>query len=301
MGLYDRAEAARLSPGPQPAAPRYAVPSPDPAAGASWAPRDQAAPEPVRLSERLPTRATVPARVDALGALKSSAVEALFEKLGARITDPDLDETALRALVVTELNQVVEDAKVPLSSTERQRLMREVLDDVLGVGPLQPLIDDPSITEVMVNGPDKVYIERAGKLQRVDTFFEDEAHLRRIIERIVTRVGRRIDEASPLVDARLEDGSRVNAIIPPLAVSGSTLTIRKFSHEALSVPDLIQLGTMSTEMADLLDACVRARLNIIVSGGTGTGKTTLLNVLSSFLPSDERIVTIEDAVELQLQ
>jgi pilus assembly protein CpaF len=303
MGLFDRAEAAKRVTAPsEPFGVRLdpVVPSPGP----SPTPREgSTAPEPVRLSERMPQRVAtaVPARVDALGRVKAVAVAALFERLGTRLSDPDMDEASLQSLVLTELNTVVEETKVPLSSSERQRLIREVSDDVLGLGPLQPLIDDPTITEVMVNGPNRIYIERDGKILASEAFFSDEVHLRRIIERIVSKVGRRIDESSPLVDARLEDGSRVNAIIAPLSVSGSTMTIRKFSHEALSVPDLIRLGTMSPEMAELLDACVRARLNIIVSGGTGTGKTTLLNVLSSFLPADERIITIEDAVELQMQ
>lgn len=157
------------------------------------------------------------------------------------------------------------------------------------------------MAQVMVNGPDKVYIEHAGRIYHSDIRFRDETHVRQIIDRIVGRIGRRIDESSPLVDARLEDGSRVNAIIPPLAFTGPTLTIRKFSHEALTIPDLIRLDTMSPEIAELLAACVKARLNVLISGGTGTGKTTLLNVVSSFIPEGERIISIEDAVELQLQ
>ena len=172
---------------------------------------------------------------------------------------------------------------------------------MLGFGPLQRLLDDAAVTEIMVNGPDNIYVEQHGKLTRTSARFTSEEHLRRVIDRIVSRVGRRIDESSPLVDARLADGSRVNAIIPPLAFSGPTLTIRKFSKDPFTVDDLIGFGTLSPEMAELLHACVEARLNIIVSGGTGTGKTTLLNVLSSFIPDGERIVTIEDAVELQLQ
>ena len=298
MGLYDRVEAAKKTVHAAP--PRRATVFAPPDAPQSPSVAPAPASDPLAGDSR-PKRVVVTGRVDALGRLKASAIEALFGRLGSRITDPTLDEESLRRLVVAELNKVVEEAKVPLTSPERQRLMREVLDDVIGLGPLQPLIDDPSVTEVMVNGHDRVFIERGGKLLRADTAFDDDDHLRRIIERIVTKVGRRIDEASPLVDARLEDGSRVNAIIPPLAVSGAALTIRKFSRDALSVPDLIRLGTFSPEMAQLLSACVEARLKILVSGGTGTGKTTLLNVLSSFLPSDERIVTIEDAVELQLQ
>ncbi|WEV76982.1 ATPase, T2SS/T4P/T4SS family [Janibacter cremeus] len=245
--------------------------------------------------------ATVSAGGDALTKLKDRATATLFERIGARLNDPSLGEDQLHQIVRTELNHVVEEEKVPLSGDERRRLIREVQDDVLGHGPLQRLLDDPEVTEIMVNGPEMVYVEHQGKLTRSDARFTSEEQLRRVIERIVSRVGRRIDESSPLVDARLADGSRVNAVIPPLAFSGSTLTIRKFAKDPFKVNDLIGFGTLSHEMAELLQACVEARLNIIVSGGTGTGKTTLLNVLSSFIPEGERIVTIEDAVELQLQ
>nr|WP_231988278.1 CpaF family protein [Nakamurella panacisegetis] len=239
--------------------------------------------------------------VDALGKLKERASKALFERMGARLNDVTLAEDQLHALVREELGHVVEKESVPLTPDERQRLLREVSDDVLGYGPLQRLLDDPSVTEVMVNGPEMIFVERNGKLFRTTARFGSEEHLRRVIERIVSRVGRRIDESSPMVDARLADGSRVNAVIPPLAFSGSSLTIRKFAKDPYQVEDLVAFGTLSPEMAELLQACVAARLNIIVSGGTGTGKTTLLNVLSSFIPEGERIVTIEDAVELQLQ
>ena len=232
--------------------------------------------------------------------LKERATAALFERLGGRLNDPSLSESQLHALVRSDLNHVVEEEKVPLTSEQRQRLIRDVEDDVLGHGPLERLLNDPSVTEIMVNGPDMIYVEQDGKLVRSSAHFASEEHLRGMIERIVSRVGRRIDESSPLVDARLADGSRVNAIIPPLAFNGSSLTIRKFSKDPFKVDDLITFGTLSREMAELLRACVEARLNIIVSGGTGTGKTTLLNVLSSFIPEGERIVTIEDAVELQL-
>ncbi len=241
------------------------------------------------------------APVDALSQLKERSSKALFERLGTRLNDATLSEEQLHALVRDELTTVVAQEDVPLTADERQRLLREVTDDVLGYGPLQRLLQDASVSEIMVNGPDMIYVERDGKLQRTTVSFADEEHLRRVIERIVSRVGRRIDESSPLVDARLADGSRVNAIIPPLAFNGSSLTIRKFAKDPLDVADLVAFGTMSPQMAELLHACVRARLNIIISGGTGTGKTTLLNVLSSFIPENERIVTIEDAVELQLQ
>ncbi|BCN43637.1 CpaF family protein [Prescottella equi] len=238
---------------------------------------------------------------DALAELKDRASAALYTRIGARFNDSSLSEEQLHTLVRDELAEVVEQEATPLTYEERQRLLREVGDEVLGHGPLQRLLDDPSVTEIMVNSHDMVYVERDGILTRSAARFADEAHLRRVIERIVSAVGRRIDESSPLVDARLVDGSRVNAVIPPLAFNGSSLTIRKFSKDPFQVDDLIAFGTLSPEMAELLDACVQARLNVIVSGGTGTGKTTLLNVLSSFIPEGERIVTIEDAVELQLQ
>lgn len=238
---------------------------------------------------------------DALNAVKDRAGAALYERMGSRITDAALDEAELQKYVKDELRAIVEEDEIPLTAPERHRLVQEIMDDVLGLGPLQKFLNDAAVTEVMVNGPDKVYVERDGKLFLTTARFSSEEHLRRIIERIVTKVGRRIDESSPMVDARLTDGSRVNAIIPPLAVNGSSLTIRKFGQVPLTVDNLISFGTLSPEMAELLQACVLARLNILVSGGTGTGKTTLLNVLSSFLPADERIVTIEDAVELQLQ
>ncbi|WP_306231504.1 CpaF family protein [Agrococcus beijingensis] len=238
---------------------------------------------------------------DGLLRVKARAAEALFARIGARLNDPNLSEDQLHQLVREELHRVVEAEQAPLTSEERQRLIQEVRDDVLGLGPLQKLLDDESVTEIMVNGPENVYVEQHGQIGRAAVHFNSEQHLRQIIDRIVSRMGRRIDESSPMVDARLEDGSRVNAIIPPLAFTGSTLTIRKFAKDPFKVADLIRFGTLTTQMARLLDACVQGKLNIIVSGGTGTGKTTLLNVLSSFIPSRERIITIEDAVELQLQ
>ncbi|MBB3082241.1 CpaF family protein [Geodermatophilus sabuli] len=258
----------------------------------------ESAPAPVP-APRAGTPAAPP--TDALSKLKDRVAKALFERMGNRMNDPTLSEDQLRTIVLGELDEVVEEERVPLSAEERQRLTAELADDVLGFGPLQRLLDDPTVTEIMCNGPEMVYVEQGGKLVRTGSRFTSEEHLRRVIDRIVSRVGRRIDESSPLVDARLADGSRVNAIIPPLAFSGSTLTIRKFAKDPFGVDDLIGFGTLSPEMAELLHACVEARLNIIVSGGTGTGKTTLLNVLSSFIPEGERIVTIEDAVELQLQ
>ena len=245
--------------------------------------------------------APVQPAVDALAGLKQRAALALFERMGTRFGDTSSSEEELRASAIEELSVVIDQEQVPLSPEERRRLIREIADEVMGYGPLQRLLEDPSVTEIMVNRFDQIYVERHGHLSLTGSQFSSDDHLRKVIERIVSRVGRRIDESSPLVDARLEDGSRVNAIIPPLAVNGPSLTIRKFSHVPLTVQNLIEWGSITPEMAELLSACVRARLNIIVSGGTGTGKTTLLNVLSSFIPEDDRIVTIEDAVELQLQ
>ena len=237
----------------------------------------------------------------AMTAVKERASVALYERMGSRMTESNMDEAELHQYVRDELRSIIEEDEIPLSAGERTRLVQEIVDDVIGLGPIQRFLEDDSLTEVMVNGHERIYVEREGKLLLTNVRFSTEDHLRKIIERIVTKVGRRIDESSPLVDARLADGSRVNAIIPPLAVNGSSLTIRKFGKSPLTLNNLMSLGTMTPEMAELLQACVRARLNIIVSGGTGTGKTTLLNVLSSFIPPDERIITVEDAVELQLQ
>jgi pilus assembly protein CpaF len=263
------------------------------------APGPAGTPEPGPMEQL--ARATAKTSTDALAGIKKRAAEELTGRLGSRITDSGLDEGDVRRMVREALSEFIDDEQVPLTPEERRRLIREIVDEVLGLGPLQKLLDDPLVTEIMVNGARSIYVERAGRLHPTGTSFSSDAHLRRVIERIVSRIGRRIDESSPLVDARLEDGSRVNAVIPPLAVDGPSLTIRKFSAVPLTVEDLIKFDSITPAMAQVLDACVKARLNIIVSGGTGTGKTTLLNVLSSFIPEEERIVTIEDAVELQLQ
>jgi pilus assembly protein CpaF len=238
--------------------------------------------------------------IDPLASLKLRAQQALFARLGGRLYDSSLSEEQLQAFVKQELSEVIETERTPLTPAERQRLTADVCDDVLGYGPIQVFLDDDTVTEVMVNGDDAIYVERSGRLTRTNARFLSDDHLRRVIERIVSQVGRRIDESSPMVDARLPDGSRVNAIVPPLAVDGPSLTIRKFAKDPYGVGDLISFATMTPGIATLLEACVRGRLNILVSGGTGTGKTTMLNVISSFIPEDERIVTIEDAVELQL-
>ncbi|MGQ0432672.1 MAG: CpaF family protein [Microthrixaceae bacterium] len=238
--------------------------------------------------------------LDPLAHIKARAQRALFDRLGARANDPDLDEDELRKLAVSELKKVLADEAIPLSAEEQRRIVDEVSDDVLGYGPLQPFLADPTITEVMANGLDGIWVERAGKLELTDAAFVSEAHIRRVIDRIASSVGRRIDEAQPMVDARLPDGSRMNAIIPPLAVDGPTITIRKFARDIYSAQDLVDIGTATEACMEMLGACVTGKLNILISGGTGTGKTTLLNALSNFIPDDERIVTIEDAVELRL-
>ena len=237
---------------------------------------------------------------DPYAELKTGIHHAVIAKLGPELfkreTAEDLSERVLHA--VTE--QLALD-RTPLTREERRRIVREIADDVLGYGPLEPLLRDDSVTEVMVNAHDYIFVEREGRLERADASFVDNAHLLRIIDKIVSQVGRRVDESSPMVDARLPDGSRVNAIIPPLALKGPTLTIRKFSRDPYTMDDLINFGSLNPQAAQFLAACVKGKLNVLISGGTGSGKTTMLNALSSFVPGDERIVTIEDAAELQLQ
>jgi len=211
------------------------------------------------------------------------------------------DQAEIRARIVAIIDRIIIRHAFSLTRDERLNLVEEVVHEVTGLGPLEPLLADPSITEVMVNGPNQIYIERGGKIERVDVVFLNDEHVRRIIDRIIAPIGRRIDESSPMVDARLPDGSRVNAVISPLSLVGPVITIRKFAAKPFTVRDLIGFGTANIEIFDFLRHCVWARLNIFVSGGTGSGKTTFLNVLSSFIPEDERIVTVEDAAELQLR
>jgi pilus assembly protein CpaF len=218
-----------------------------------------------------------------------------LEKLGRTPSDTARDEVLLL------IRNTVNSEAVPLSFAERERLSREILDEIFGLGPLEPLLKDPTVSDILVNRFDRVYVERAGKIERTALSFKDDAHLMQIIDRIVSRVGRRVDESSPMVDARLTDGSRVNAIIPPLAIDGPCLSIRRFGHDPLTSRNMIENKTLTEPMLELLSAMVKGRLNILVSGGTGAGKTTLLNVLSGFIPNSERIVTIEDAAELQLK
>lgn len=232
--------------------------------------------------------------------LRKRIHQSLIAEIGPTLYESQPDQEELRAKVQEQLLAALAKERTPLSAADRAQLIEEVTDDILGYGPIDPLLRDDDVSEIMVNGPDSIYVERSGKLTKDPITFVDEAHLRRIIDKIVGQVGRRIDEASPMCDARLPDGSRVNAIISPLTIGGPFLTIRKFKADPLQVDDLIRFGTFDANAARFLQACVVGRLNMIVSGGTGTGKTTTLNVLSSFIPSDERVVTVEDAKELQL-
>jgi pilus assembly protein CpaF len=237
---------------------------------------------------------------DPFAEVKHSVHQALLESLGPKLYDARMEQAELEQRVRQTLQTVLELEETPLTAADRTRVAQEVADEILGHGPLEPFLRDPEVTEIMVNGHDQIFVERFGKLFRVEASFSNEAHLRRTIDKVVGRVGRRVDEASPMVDARLPDGSRVNAVVPPVALDGSILTIRKFAVDPYGAEDLVGFGTMTRTVCDFLASCVRGRLNIVISGGTGSGKTTTLNVLSGFIPEDERIVTVEDAAELQL-
>ena len=233
------------------------------------------------------------------GLMKRRVRDVLLEDLGPKLSQKMKTEE-LSSLVSSHLDEALRTAEVSLPPSKRAQFIKEVAADLLGYGPLEPLLADPAVTEIMVNAIDEIYVERAGKIDRTTANFMDDGQLRQVIEKIVARVGRRIDESSPMVDARLPDGSRVNAVIPPIAVHGPVLTIRRFPEKAFEVKDLIAFGSLTVDTAVFLEACVRSKLNVLVTGGTGTGKTTILNVISSFIPLDERIITIEDAAELRL-
>ena len=293
MSLLNRIQKGQTSqsqpPAPgQPQPPARSAPPPAPA-------------ESSRLAEmrlRRPTVAASPTR-DAYMDLKTRVQNKLLSEM-----DPSMDVTKtdeIRSAIEELYDSVLAEENIILSRVERMRLFEQIVAEILGFGPLEPLIADETVTEIMVNGPRNIYIERNGKVERTNAVFESPDHVMRIIDRIVAPLGRRIDEASPYVDARLPDGSRVNAIIPPLSLVGPVITIRKFFKIPLTVERLIELGTVTPEGIEFLKACVQARLNILVSGGTGTGKTTFLNILSQFIPDDERILTIENAAELQLR
>jgi pilus assembly protein CpaF len=265
-------------------------------------PSDNQGAEGSRLSSLQARRVNAPITSPQAGSyfdLKTRVQNKLLSEL-----DPSMDVTRteeVRRTIQDLFEQILAEENIVLSRPERARLFEQIAAEILGFGPLQPLLEDDTITEIMVNGPKNVYVERKGKLHRVPVTFENNDHVMRIIDRIVAPLGRRIDESSPYVDARLQDGSRVNAVIPPISLVGPTLTIRKFSKNPITVEQLIQFGSISPEAIQFLKACVEARLNILISGGTGSGKTTLLNVMSGFIPGDERILTIENAAELQLR
>ncbi|HZB79068.1 MAG TPA: CpaF family protein, partial [Actinomycetota bacterium] len=299
MSLLKRIERAR------PAAEGEATPVPTtptpPAAG----------PQPPVPAGTAPPRPTAPPPAPGrpfLGALpaRESFREAKYRVQNRLINelDPKLDLTnqvEVRRQIEELFGKIADEEGLALTRAERVRMLEQITDEILGLGPLEPLLRDETLTEVMVNGPQQVYIEREGRLELTNVTFQNDEHVMKIIQRIIAPIGRRVDESSPMVDARLADGSRVNAIIPPLSLIGPVITIRKFSATPYTVDDLVRFGTATPEMFEFLEACVKARLNVFVSGGTGSGKTTMLNILSSFIPNDERIVTIEDAAELQLR
>jgi pilus assembly protein CpaF len=255
----------------------------------------------MELHERLSTAPPVsaPSGVDPFSEIKNQIHLVVIGELGPQLFNVSMDPIALRDRVTADIRARLGE-ETGLSRDDRERLTSEIADDILGHGPLERLLADESVTEIMVNGPFDIWVERQGRLFETTVRFHDESHLRRIINKMVAQVGRRIDESSPMVDARLPDGSRVNAVIPPLSLSGPLVTIRKFSKRRLDLGDLIRLGTMSTDTVEFLQRCILAELNILISGGTGSGKTTLLNALSTSIPDDDRIVTIEDAAELRL-
>jgi pilus assembly protein CpaF len=283
MSLLKRIESARPGAGPEaPVAP---------GAPASGGPGGSLPATPSRMLSQAPVR-------ESFRDVKFRIQNRVIQDL-----DPKLDlsnQVEVRRQIEEIFGRVIDEEGLALTRAERVRMLEQITDEIIGLGPLEPLLRDESITEVMVNGPRQVYIERSGKLELTNVVFQNDDHVMRIIDRIIAPIGRRVDESSPMVDARLTDGSRVNAIIPPLSLVGPVITIRKFSASPFTVDDLIRFGTATPEMFDFLKAVVEARLNVFVSGGTGSGKTTTLNVLSSFIPNDERIVTIEDAAELQL-
>ncbi|MFM2106109.1 MAG: hypothetical protein RL338_1141 [Chloroflexota bacterium] len=273
------------------------------------APAAPSAPEPGEGGPTLPApvvQQSPAGRLAGSGPVRESFRDVKFRIQGRVIQDMDpkvdlSNQVEVRRQIEDVFNRVVDEEGLALTRAERVRMLEQITDEIIGLGPLEPLLRDETVTEVMVNGPRQVYIERSGKIELTNVVFQNDEHVMRIIDRIIAPIGRRIDESSPMVDARLTDGSRVNAIIPPLSLVGPVLTIRKFSASPFTVDDLVRFGTATADMFDFLKACVEARLNIFVSGGTGSGKTTTLNVLSSFIPNDERIITIEDAAELQLR
>jgi pilus assembly protein CpaF len=304
MSLLKRIERARPAAEGQPQTP--AVPS-TPVPTGQTPPAAPQTPVPTGTGTPLPPPpAATASRFSGALPARESFREAKYRVQNRLINelDPKLDLTnqvEVRRQIEELFGKIADEEGLALTRAERVRMLEQITDEILGLGPMEPLLRDETITEVMVNGPQQVYIERDGRLELTNVTFQNDEHVMKVIQRIIAPIGRRVDESSPMVDARLADGSRVNAIIPPLSLVGPVITIRKFSATPFTVDDLVRFGTATPEMFEFLDACVRARLNIFVSGGTGSGKTTMLNILSSFIPDDERIVTIEDAAELQLR
>ncbi len=312
MGLLRRIERGGTPPSPpeqgqQPPPPQGQPPVSGPTVPAA-PPSPPQVPAEVRVGGLNAAAAAMPQRPNAsVRPSQNSILRDLKQRVKTELIaqlDPnmDLSKTAeVRTKIKSLFDQIVESENIVLTRAERDRLFEEVTADIIGFGPIEPLLQDPTVNEVMVNGPNQIYVEQKGKLVLTDVRFDNDEHVRRIIDRIVSPLGRHVDESSPICDARLPDGSRVNIVIPPISLVGPCVTIRKFSKTPFTVDDLIRFGSMTPEIAEFLRACVIARLNCIVSGGTGSGKTTLLNVLSSFIPDDERIVTVEDAAELQMR
>ena len=299
MSLLKRIERARPAAEGEVQTPAVQTPAP-PADGPPQPPAETPGRPPA------PPLAAAPSRFAGAMPARESFREAKFRVQNRLVNelDPKLDlsnQVEVRRQIEELFGKIADEEGLALTRAERVRMLEQITDEILGLGPLEPLLRDETLTEVMVNGPQQVYIERDGKLELTNVTFQNDEHVMRIIQRIIAPIGRRVDESSPMVDARLADGSRVNAIIPPLSLVGPVVTIRKFSATPFTVDDLIRFGTATPEMFEFLEACVKARLNIFVAGGTGSGKTTMLNILSSFIPDDERIVTIEDAAELQLR
>lgn len=289
MSLLKRIERGQTPGGSQPGAPGQGSQAPGPSAIGGG------------VSQLRQRRESMYDMVSGQVDIKDLVQRRLLDEVGPGETFDLTKSQELRARIEELFNTILAEENVVLAKNERKRLLDQIVADMLGFGPLEPLLEDPEITEIMTVGHEKLYIERKGKIEAVPVHFESEEHLRRIIDRIVAPLGRRIDESQPLVDARLPDGSRVNAVIPPIAIDGSALTIRKFSKVPLTVQNIIDFGTATVELMEFLRACVISGFNIMISGGTGSGKTTLLNILSGFIPADERIVTIENAAELQLR
>ncbi len=274
-------------------------PSPNENGKAPPAPETDASPDGVSSGMFTPTRGDAPA-LTPVEQLKLELHRRLIERLDLEALERISDESVIVQQIRQAVGELLRGEATPLSHAEREEVVDQIVYEVIGLGPIEPLFRDRAVTDILVNGPKEIYVEKLGRLSRALTSFRDDAHLLAIIDRIVSRVGRRVDESSPMVDARLPDGSRVNAIIPPLAIDGPVLSIRRFGAE-ITVQKLIEYGSLTEDMVNLMAGCVRARLNILISGGTGAGKTTLLNALSSFIPSAERVITIEDAAELRLQ